>query len=159
MWELDYKERWALNNWYFWTVVLMKTLESPLDCKEIKPVYPKGNQSWIFIGRTEAEAVTPILWLPDGKNWLTGKDPDWRQEEKGTTENEVVLPTWWTWVWGSSRSWWWTGKPAVLQSMGSQIVGHDCVTEPNWTEASLLEISILTVEWGNQPLRGCLHTR
>ena len=94
MWELDYKESWALKNWCFWTGVLEKTLESPLDCKEIQPVHPKGNQSWIFIGRTDAEAETPILWPPDVKNWLTEKDPDagqdWRQEEKGTTEDEMV---------------------------------------------------------------------
>ena len=94
MWELDYKESWALKNWYFWTVVLEKTLESPLDCKEIKPVNPKGNQSWVFIGRTDAEAETPILWPPDAKNWLIGKDPDdgkhWRQEKKGIKENEMV---------------------------------------------------------------------
>ena len=87
MWELDYKESWALKNWCFWTVVLEKTLESPLDCKEVKPVNPKGNQSWIFIGRIDAEAETPVLWPPDVKNWLIGKDPDarkdWRQEEKG----------------------------------------------------------------------------
>ena len=93
MWELDYKESWALKN-CFWTAVLEKTLESPLDCKEIEPVHPKGNQSWIFIGSTDAEAETPILWPPDVKNWLTGKDPDagkdWRQEEKGTTEDEMV---------------------------------------------------------------------
>ena len=81
-------------NWWFWTVVLEKTLESPLDSKEIKPVHPKGNQSWIFIGRTDAEAETPVLWPPDVKSWLTGKDPDagkdWRQEEKGMTEDEMV---------------------------------------------------------------------
>ena len=94
MWELDHKENWALKNWCFWTVVLGKTLESPLDCKEIQPVYPKGNQSWIFIGRTEAKAETPILWPPDVKNKFTGKDPDavkdLRQEEKGMTEGEMV---------------------------------------------------------------------
>ena len=93
MWELDYKESWALKNWCFWTVVLEKTLESLLDCKEIQPVH-KGNQSWIFIGRTDAEAETPILWPPDVKNWLTGKDSnagkDWRREEKGMTEDEMV---------------------------------------------------------------------
>ena len=87
MWELDYKESWAQKNWCFRTVVLEKTLESPLDSKEIKPDSPKENQSWIFIGRTDAKAETPILWLPDVKNWLTGKDPDaekdWRREEKG----------------------------------------------------------------------------
>ena len=97
MWELDYKESWALKNWCFWTVVLEKTLESPLDCKEIQLVHPKGNQSWISIGRTDAETETPILWPPDVKNWLTGKDPiagkDWRQEEKGTTEDELVTPS------------------------------------------------------------------
>ena len=94
MWELDYKESWAQKNWCFWTVVLEKTLESPLDCKEIQPVHPKGNQSWVFIGRTDAEAETPILWPSDAKNWLIGKDPDagkdWRQEEKGMTEDEMV---------------------------------------------------------------------
>ena len=94
MGELDHKESWALKNWCFWTAVLEKTLESPLDCMEIKPVYPKGNQSWIFIGRTDAEAETPKLWPPNAKNWLIGKDPDagkvWRQEEKGMTEDEMV---------------------------------------------------------------------
>ena len=94
MWELDHKECWALKNWCFWTVVLEKTLENPLDCKEIKPVNPIGNQSWIFIGRTDAEAEGPVLWPPDVKNWLTGKDPDagkdWRQEDKGTPEDGMV---------------------------------------------------------------------
>ena len=94
MWELDHKEGWAPKNVCFWTVVLEKTVESPLDCKEIKPVNPKGNQSCIFIGRTDVEVETPVLWPPDGKNWLIVKDPDsgndWRQEEKGTTEVEMV---------------------------------------------------------------------
>ena len=94
MWELDYKESWVPKNSCFWTVELEKTLESPLDCKEIQPVHPKGNQSWIFIGRTNAEAETSILWPPDAKNWLMWKDPDagedWRWEEKGTTEDEMV---------------------------------------------------------------------
>ena len=94
MWELDYKESLALKNWCFWTVVLEKILESPLDCKEIQPVNPKENQSWIFIGRPDAEAATPILWPPDVKSWLIGKDPDggkdWRREEKGMTEDEMV---------------------------------------------------------------------
>ena len=93
MWELDYKESWALN-WCFWTVVLEKTLETPLDCKEIQPVHPKGDQSWVFIGRTDAEAETPILWPHDSKNWHLGRDPDagkdWRWEEKGTAEDEMV---------------------------------------------------------------------
>ena len=94
MWELDYKESWAPKNRYFWTVVLEKTLESPLNCKEIQPVHCKGNQSWVFTGRTDAEAETPILWPPVANNWLIGKDPDagkdWRQEEKRMTEDEMV---------------------------------------------------------------------
>ena len=108
MWELDYKESWELKIWCFWTVVLEKTLESPLDCKEIQPVNPKGNQSWIFTGRTDAEAEAPILWPPGVKNWLTGKDPeagkDWRQKEKRAAEDERR-------VWG-------TGSPCLLQSIG-----------------------------------------
>ena len=94
IWELDYKESWAPKNWCFWTVVLEQTLESPLDCKEIQPIHPKGNQYWIFFGKIDAEAETPILWLPDAKNRLIGKDPDagkdWRQEDKGMTEDEMV---------------------------------------------------------------------
>ena len=94
MWELDYKESWAPKNWCFWIVVLEKILKSSLNCKEIQPVHPKGNQSWIFFGRTDAETEAPILWLPEVKNWLIGKDPDAgkdrRQEEKGMTENEMV---------------------------------------------------------------------
>ena len=94
MWELDCEESWVPKNWCFWTVVLEKTLESPLDCKEIQPVYPKGDQSWVFIGRSDVEAETPILWPPDVKSWLIGKDPDagkdWGQEEKETTEDEMV---------------------------------------------------------------------
>ena len=95
MWELDCEESWAPKNWRFWTVVMEKTLQSPLDCKEIQPVHPKGDQSWIFIGKTDAEAETPTLWPPDMKNWLLGKDPNagkyWRQEEKGMTEDEMVV--------------------------------------------------------------------
>ena len=140
MWELNYKESWKLKNWYLRTVVLEKTPESPLDYKEIKPVNSKGNQSWIFIGRTDAEAETAILWLPDVKNWIIGKHPDarkdWRQEENGTTEDEMV--GWHHWLdghefWAGSGSWWWTGKPGRLQSIGSKRVGHNWVTELNWT--------------------------
>ena len=94
MWELEYKESWAQKNWCFWTVVLEKILESPLDCKENQQVHPKGNQSCVFIGRTDVEAETPIFWPPDAKSWLIGKDPDvgkdWKQEEKGTTEDEMI---------------------------------------------------------------------
>ena len=133
------KESCVPKNWCFWTVVL-KTLESPLDHK-IKPVHPKGNQSWILIGRTDAEAETPILWPPAAKNWLIGKDPDvgnvWRQEEEGMTEDEIVgwhHWLWRIWVWVNSGSGWWTGRPGMLQSRGSQRVGYDWVTELNWTE-------------------------
>ena len=94
MWELDHKEDWALKIWCFWIAVLEKILESPLDCKEIKPVNPKGNQHWIFFGRTDAEAETPVLWPPDEKSWLIGKDPDigkdWGQEEKQVAEDEMI---------------------------------------------------------------------
>ena len=107
MWELDYKESWGLKNWWFWSVVLEKTLESPLDYKEIKSVSSKGNQSWLFIGRTDAEAETLIFWPPDAKNWLTGKDPDAgkdrRQEEKGTTEDEMA--GWHHWFDGYELGW------------------------------------------------------
>ena len=136
--RVDYKESWVPKNWCFWTVVLEKALESPLDCKEIQPVHPKENQSWIFIGRTDAEAETPILLPLVMKNWLTGKDPDagkdWRREEKGMIgwNGWMASPTQWTWVWISPGNWWWTGKPGMLQSMGSQRVEHDWVTELNW---------------------------
>ena len=143
MWELDYKESWAPKNWCFWTVVLEKTLKSPLDCKEIQPVYPKGDQSWVFIGRTDVETETPILWPPHMKSWLTGKDPvagrDWGQE-KGTTEDDswMALSTQWTWVCVNSGSWWWTSRPGVLRFMGSQRVGHDWAIELNWTDGCFI---------------------
>ena len=107
MWELDYKESWVLKNWCFWTVVLEKTLESPLDCKEIQPVHPKGDQSWVFIGGTDVEAETKILWPADKKSWLIWKDPeagkDWGQEDKGTTEDEMV--GWHHWLDGHGFGW------------------------------------------------------
>ena len=120
MLELDPKESWAPKNWWFWTMVLEKPLESSSDCKEIQPVHPKGNQFWIFIRRTDAEAETPILWPPDAKNWFTGKDPDagkdWRWEEKETTEDEMF--GWHHNSMDMSLSklwlWWWTGKPGML---------------------------------------------
>ena len=136
MWELDHKESWVLKNWCFWNVVLGKTLESPVDCKEIKPVNPKGDQSWIFIGRTEAEA--PIFWPPDLKNWLIGKDPDvgkdWRQEEKGTTEGKMV--GWHHWLNGHEFEQT-LGDSEGLGSLAccspwSQRVRHDWGTELNW---------------------------
>ena len=107
MWELDYKESWAQKNWCFWTMVLEKTLESPLDCKEIQLVHPKGDQSWVFTGRTDVEAETPILWPPDVKSWLLWKDPDagkdWGQEEKGMTEDEMF--GWHHWLNGHGFGW------------------------------------------------------
>jgi len=139
MWELDHKESRALKNWCFWTVVLEKTLESPLDCKEIQPVHPKGNQSWIFIGRTDAEAETPILWPPDVKNWLIWKDPvlgkieDGRRRDNRGWDGWMPWPTQWTWVWVSSGGWWWTRKPGILQSIGSQSQTRLSIwTELNW---------------------------
>ena len=141
IWALDHKGGCTPKNWFFWTVGLEKTFESPLDCKEIKPVNSKGKQSWIFIGGTDAEAEAPILWPRDAKSWLIGKDPDagkdWRQEEKGTTEvvgwqlqdGWMGSLTQWTWFWASSERWWKTGKPSMLQFMGLQRVGHGWVTE------------------------------
>ena len=136
MWELDHKESWVPKNWCFWTVVLDKTLESPLDCKEIKPVNPKGNQSWMFIGRTDVEAEAPILWPPDAKSWLFGKDSgvgrDWRQEEKGMTEDEIA--GWhhqldgheFEWILGVGNG---QGGLVCCNSWGWQRVGHDWATE------------------------------
>ena len=133
MWELDYKEKWVPKNWCFWTVVLEKSFESPLDCKEIQLVHSQGNQSWIFIGRIDAEAETLILWSPDVKNWLIWKDPDlgdggkrrgWHRMRwlDGITDSMDMSLR-------NSGSWWWTGMPGVLQSMGSQWVRQDWVTE------------------------------
>ena len=136
-WELDYKESWAPKNWCFQTVALEKTLVSPLDCKEIQPVHPKGNQSWIFIGRTDAEAETPILWPRDVKNRLIGKDPDagkdWRWEEKGTAgwDGWMASPMQWTWVWVGSGSWWWTGKAGCAAAHG---VAKSWIWLSDWTE-------------------------
>ena len=150
MWDLDYKESWVLKNRCFWTVVLEKTLESPLDCKEIQLVHPK-DQSWVFIGRTDVEAETPIFWPRDARSWLIWKDPevgkDWRQE-KGTTEDWdgwMASPTQWTWVCINSRSSWWRGRPGVLQSKGSQIVRHDYwLTELICGIYNKIETNILT---------------
>ena len=139
MWELGYKQSWALKNWCVWTVVLEKTLESPLDCKEIQPAHPKGNQSWIFIGRTDAEAEIPNLWPPDAKNWLLRKDPDagkdWRQEEKGVTEDEMV--GWHHWLNGRESEWTLgvgdvQGSLACCDSWGRK--ESDTTERLNWTE-------------------------
>ena len=126
------------HNWCFWTVVWEKTLESPLDCKEIQPVHPKGNQSWIFIGRTDVEAETLILWPPDAdsfeKTLMLGKI-------EGGWDGWMASPTQWTQVWVNSGSWWWTGRPGVLQSMGLQRVRHD------WTELSEVKVKSLSRVW------------
>ena len=144
MWELNYKESWVPKNWCFWNLVLEKTLESPLDCKEVQLVHPKGNQLWMFIGRTDVEAEIPIIWPLDANSWLIWKDPDagkdWRQEEKGMIDDEIV-----GWhdrlngheFWVNSRSWWWTGRPGVLRFTGLQRVGHDWATELNWCQLYL----------------------
>ena len=148
MWELDYKEIWATKNWYFWTVVLDKTLESPLDCNVIQPVHPKGDQSWIFIRKTNADAETPILWPPDAKKWLIWKDPDagkdWRQEEKGMTEDEIV--GWHHRFNGHGFGW----TPGVGDWQGGLMccASWDCkesdMTEwLNWTELSKLSALVL----------------
>ena len=126
MWELEYKESWALKNWCFWTVVLEKTLESPLDCEEIQPVHPKGDQSWIFTEMTSIEAETPNLWLPDAKNWLIGKalmlgkiEGRRRRGQQGMKWLDGITDSM-DMSWASSKSPWWTGKACVLWSMGSQ---------------------------------------
>ena len=137
MWELDYKERWVPKKWCFWTVVLRKTLESPLDCKEIQPVHPKEDHSWVLIGRTDIEAETPIFWLLDVKNWLIWKDSDtgkdWRWVKKEMTGWDVWMASLshCTWVWVNSGSWWWTGRPYKLQSMGAQMTEQQKLTELN----------------------------
>jgi len=140
MWELDYKESWALKNWCFWTVVLEKTLENPLDCKEVQPVHPKGDKSWVFITRTDVVAETQILWPPDAE-LINLKIPwCWERLRAGGEGDDrgwdgwLASPTQWTWVWVDSRSWWWTGRPGVLQFIGLQRFGHDWATELNWCE-------------------------
>ena len=143
MWELDCEESWALKNWCFWTVVLEKTLESPLDCKEIQPVHPKGDQSCVFIGRTDAEAETLILWLPHAKSWLIGKDPDagrdWGQEEKGTTEDEMA--GWHYWLNGCESEW----TPGVGDGQGGLACCNswgrkesDMTEQLSWAELRLI---------------------
>ena len=142
MWELDYKESWELKNWCFWTVVMEKTLESPLDYKEIQPVHPKGDQSWVFTGRTDVEAETPILWPPDAKGWLIWKDPDAGKDLRAGGEGDNKMR--WLdditdsmatslsllhWVNSMDMSWWWTGRPGVLRFMRSQRIRHNWATE------------------------------
>ena len=130
MWELDCEESWAPKNWCFWTVVWEKTLENPLDCKEIQPVHSEGDQSWVYIGRNDAKAEAPVLWPPHAKRWLIWKDWCWEGLGAGGEGDDqgwdgwMALPTR-RWVWLNSGSWWWTGRPGVLWFMGSKRVGHD----------------------------------
>ena len=139
-WTIKKAECQRIDTFELWC---WRRLESPLYYKEIKPVHSKGNQSWIFIGRTDAEAEAPILWPPDVKNWLIGKLTHWCWEKLKTGgegddrggDGWMLSLTRWTWVLASSRSWWWTGKPGAPQSMGSQRVGHDWVTKLNWGAA------------------------
>ena len=155
MWELDHKESWVPKNWCLWTVVLEKTLESHLDCKEIQPVHPKGDQSWVFIGRTYVEAETPILWPPDVKSWLIWKDSgkDWRQEEKGLTEDEMVGWHHWLNRHECEQALGVGDEQGSLASLGSQRVGNDWATEMNWTELEqtqkcLLQLSAYSlIDW------------
>ena len=150
MWELDYKKSWVQKNWHFWTVELEKTLERPLDCKEIQPVHPKGDQSWVFIGRTDVEAETPT-WPPNAKSWLIWKDPDagkdWGQEEKGATEDEMV--GWHHWL--SEHGFGWT--PAVSDGQGGLAYcsswGHkesDTTERLNWTVLKLKPVDVTAME-------------
>ena len=164
MWELDYKESWVPKNWCFWTVVLEKTLESPLDCKESQPVHPKGDQSWVFIGRSDVEAEPPILCPPDMKSWLIWKDPDagkdWRQEEKGVTKDEIV--GWHHWLdrhdfEQTSERWWRKGKPwhAIVHEW--QRIGHNLTTE--WWQQSAKDILLscgLLTDWSRWQRMGWL---
>ena len=144
MWELDYKESWALKNWYFWTLLLEKTHESPLDSKEIQPVNPKENQSWIFMEWLMVMLKLQFLdtWCEELIHW---KRPwCWERLKSGAEEDDrgwdgwMASPTQWTWVWVNSRSWWWTGRPGMLQSVGSQRVRHYWATELNWIPPSCL---------------------
>ena len=140
MWELDRKEGWALKNWFFRIAMLEKTLKSPLDSKEIKPVNPKGNQSWILIGSTDVEAETPILWPPDAKSWHLWKTPwCWERVKAGGEGDDRGWDGWmasltqWTWVWANPRSWWWTGKLGVLVTG----VAKNRTWLSNWTELNM----------------------
>ena len=133
--DFNYKESWASQNWCFWTVMLEKTLEHTLDCKLIKAGNPKGNQSWTFIRWTDAKDYSPILWPSESENWLFAEDPypekgeRYRKGNDGRWDGWIASPTQWTWIWACSGSLWCTGKPGVLQCMGSQRVRHDWETE------------------------------
>ena len=151
MWELDYKEGWAPKNWCFWTVVLEKTLESPLDCKAIQPVHPKGDQSWVFFGRTDVEDETPILWPPDVKSWLLektlmlGKIEGRRRRGRQRMQWLDGMIDSMDMGWVDSGTWWWTGRPGMPWFMGWQRIGHYWVTELNWAT----ELNWTSCTWFN----------
>ena len=161
MWELDCEESWVLKNWCFWTVVLEKTLESPLDCKEIQSVQPKGDQSWVFIGGIEVEAETPILWPSHAKSWHWKRAWGWEGLGAGEGDDRgwdgwVASPTRWTWVWVNSGSWCRTGRPGVVRLTGWQRVGHDWATELNWTErATAVGNPYDTYDWKIKSRKWC----
>ena len=146
MWELDCEEGWVLKNWCFWTVVLEKTLDSPLDCKEIQPVHSEGDQPWKFFGRNDAKAETRVLWTPHAKSWLIGKDICWEGLGAGGEGDDrgwdgwMVSLTRWTWIWVNSGRWWWTGRPGVLLFMGSHRVRHD------WSDLAAAAAVFFTVQ-------------
>ena len=172
MWELDCNDSWALKNWCFWTAVLEKTLESPLDSKEIQPVYPKGYQSWVFIGRTDVEAETPTVWPPDVKNWLNQKilwcwewlEVEGEGDDRGW-DGWMASATQWTWVWADSRSWWWTGWPRMLHFMGLQRVRHDSATELSdlhvlyFAQSCLILCNPMDYRQPDSPVHGTLQAR
>ena len=146
--------------------MLEKTLESPLDCKEIQPVHPKGGQSWVFIERTDAEAETPILWPPDAKSWLIWKKPCCWERLRAGGEGDgrgwdgwIASPTQWTWVWVDSGSWWWMGRPGVLPSVGSQRVGHNWETDLNcFTTITTIHCRPhLSLNWSSVPMKHYVH--
>ena len=155
MWELDSKESWVPKNWCFWTVVLEKTLESPLERREIQPVHSKGNQSWIFIGRTDAEAETPILWPPDELTHLK-RSWCWKRLKEGGEGDDIGWDGWmasltrWTWVWENSGRWWRTGKPGMLQSTGS----HSWTRLSDWTTTKKAAWK-KTCSWDKRDQRSC----
>ena len=157
MWELDCEESWVPKNQCFWIVVLEKTLDSPLDCKEIQPVHPKGNQSWLFIGGTDAEAETPILWPPDVKNWLIWKDPDAGKDEGRRQRGHRGWGGWMasltqrTWVWASSGSWWWTKEPGGGTVHG---VAKSQTWLSDWTELTKFQ-KMLNFSYPHKDLHTC----
>ena len=148
MWELDCEESWAPKSWCFWTMVLEKTLESPLDFKAIQPVHPKGDKSWVFIGGTmlklKLQYFGHLMQIADssGKTLMLGKIESRRKRGRQRMKWLDTSPVRWTWVWVDSGSWWCTGSPGMLQSMGSQRVGHDWATELNWTELNVIYIRV-----------------